>query len=72
MMGEEFVRMALDHIKEKVKNEVHGFGVTRFNPEKSKHLETAKIQIKNIWLDFVNLRGEVYDSNSRIPQIVFL
>ena len=70
MMGEEFVRLIFNHIKEKGQHEVHGFGVTKFNPEKSKHLETAKIQIKNVWLDIVNLRGETYSSNSRIPEIV--
>ena len=37
------------------------------NPEQSKHLETATIQIFGLWLDFVNLRGEEYAEDSRIP-----
>jgi tRNA nucleotidyltransferase (CCA-adding enzyme) len=37
-----------------------GFGVTKLNPEKSKHLETATIRLYDLWIDFVNLRGEVY------------
>ena len=54
----------------RTKAKVSGFGVTRFNPEKSKHLETAKIKINNHWVDFVNLRGEVYDEKTRIPIMV--
>jgi len=69
MMGEEFVKKAVEFIKAKTSEEIHGFGVTKFNPEKSKHLETAKVQIRNIWIDVVNLRGEVYDTDSRIPKI---
>ena len=45
----------------------HGFGVTKFNPDKSKHLETACVRIKDTWIDVVNLRGETYSQNSRIP-----
>lgn len=45
----------------------HGFGVTKFNPDKSKHLETACVKIKDVWIDVVNLRGESYSENSRIP-----
>ena len=44
-----------------------GYGVTKLNPEKSKHLETATIRIYDLWIDFVNLRGEIYDEVSRIP-----
>ena len=49
--------------------EYKGFGVTKFNPEKSKNLEAAKIMVKGIWIDVVNLRGETYSSDSRIPSI---
>ena len=45
----------------------HGFGVTKFNPDKSKHLETACVRIKDTWIDVVNLRGETYSQNSRRP-----
>jgi hypothetical protein len=67
-MGEEFVKLAYEYLKEKTS--VRGFGVTKFNPEKSKHLETAKIQIMDMWIDVVNLRGETYDPDSRIPKMV--
>lgn len=46
-------------------------GIIRKNPEKSKHLETATVHIDNLSVDFVNLRSEVYSSNSRIPEIQF-
>lgn len=68
MMGEQFVTQAYAYLKEKM--DVRGFGVTKLNPEQSKHLETAKIQVKGIWIDVVNLRGETYAQDSRIPTIV--
>lgn len=37
------------------------------NPEQSKHLETARMKIRDIWIDLVNLRSEEYAHNSRIP-----
>ena len=43
MSGEEFVKISYDYLKSN--SSVSGFGVTKFNPEKSKHLETAKIKI---------------------------
>jgi tRNA nucleotidyltransferase (CCA-adding enzyme) len=41
------------------------------NPEQSKHLETATMQLHGLSLDLVNLRSETYSSASRIPQIEF-
>lgn len=41
------------------------------NPEKSKHLETITTKMFGIEVDFVNLRKEVYDENSRNPQMEF-
>jgi tRNA nucleotidyltransferase (CCA-adding enzyme) len=35
--------------------------------EQSKHLETAKVAVLGLDLDFVNLRSEVYAKESRIP-----
>jgi len=32
-------------------------------------LETARVKINDLWIDLVNLRGEIYDQNSRIPTI---
>lgn len=43
------------------------------NPDRSKHLETARTTILGSELDFVNLRTEEYAENSRIPtQVVSL
>ena len=67
-MGEEFVRRAHEYLG--TKTNVRGFGVTKYNPEQSKHLETATIQIMDTWIDVVNLRGESYGKDSRIPEIV--
>ena len=41
------------------------------NPEQSKHLETATIRIGDRWVDFANLRKEVYYNHSRIPKMEF-
>ena len=56
-----------EYMIKKYNEKSHGFGVTKFNPDKSKHLETACVKIKDIWIDVVNLRGETYSSDSRIP-----
>lgn len=40
------------------------------NPDKSKHLETATTNILGLDIDFVNLRSESYNADSRIPQMV--
>ena len=37
--------------------EIHGFGVTKFNPEMSKHLETATLRLFDHAIDLVNLRS---------------
>ncbi|CAL5019147.1 unnamed protein product [Urochloa decumbens] len=37
------------------------------NPDRSKHLETAKMLIFDAEVDFVNLRSEKYSETSRIP-----
>lgn len=41
------------------------FGVVMRNPERSKHLETATMNINGFSLDFVNLRTEQYSHDSR-------
>lgn len=41
------------------------------NPEKSKHLETAVVNMFGLDLDFVNLRKETYADDSRNPQMEF-
>lgn len=67
--GERFAELFHEYLKG-LDLETHGFGVIRKNPEKSKHLETATIQVFDSWIDFVNLRGEEYGEDSRIPNIV--
>ena len=44
-----------------------GAHIIEKNPEKSKQLETAKIDLFGQEIDFVNLRTEIYDPGSRIP-----
>ncbi|KAL5635434.1 hypothetical protein ACGC1H_004281 [Rhizoctonia solani] len=39
------------------------------NPEQSKHLETARMNVLGHEVDFVNLRSETYAEDSRIPEI---
>mmetsp|Transcript_22652 Transcript_22652/g.31600 ORF Transcript_22652/g.31600 Transcript_22652/m.31600 type:complete len:618 (-) Transcript_22652:148-2001(-) len=42
-------------------------GVIQMNPDQSKHLETARLKVRGVWLDLVNLRAEAYAEDSRIP-----
>eukprot|EP00596_Hydrurales_sp_CCMP1899_P008325 CAMPEP_0119046230 /NCGR_PEP_ID=MMETSP1177-20130426/45243_1 /TAXON_ID=2985 /ORGANISM="Ochromonas sp, Strain CCMP1899" /LENGTH=662 /DNA_ID=CAMNT_0007019101 /DNA_START=210 /DNA_END=2195 /DNA_ORIENTATION=- len=46
-------------------------GLIQSNPEKSKHLETATVQLGRLSVDFVNLRTETYADDSRIPVMTF-
>ncbi|EFJ27389.1 hypothetical protein SELMODRAFT_412131 [Selaginella moellendorffii] len=43
------------------------YKVIKSNPERSKHLETTKLEILGGELDVVNLRSETYSNDSRIP-----
>lgn len=47
------------------------YHVVQFNPEKSKHLETATMRLGKFEVDAVQLRTESYTKHSRIPQIAF-
>ncbi|OQR84657.1 tRNA nucleotidyltransferase [Achlya hypogyna] len=51
----------------------HTVGIIKANPEQSKHLETATMQLGSGWIDFVNLRAETYADNEahRIPSMEF-
>lgn len=51
--------------------EVHHVGVIQTNPEQSKHLETARLRVRGLWIDLVNLRSEAYTEDSRIPTMQF-
>lgn len=46
---------------------VSSIGVVGANPEQSKHLQTAIVDILNLKVDFVNMRNEMYAQDSRIP-----
>ena len=67
MMGQQFVIILSDYLKQH-DIESHGFHVIKKDPEKSKHLEAATIFLFDLGLDFVNLRGETYTDDSRIPE----
>ncbi len=45
--------------------------VIHSNPEQSKHLETARMKVNDLWIDLVNLRSETYAEASRIPTMEF-
>ena len=45
--------------------------VIKENPDKSKHLETAKTRIYGFDIDLVNLRKEIYSASSRTPTAEF-
>ena len=65
MMGETFANLIVAHMKSSKSH-----GVVKANPEASKHLETACINVMGFELDLVNLRSEDYSHTSRIPTIV--
>lgn len=46
-------------------------GVIQSNPDQSKHLETARMRVRGVWIDLVNLRSETYAEGSRIPEMTF-
>lgn len=51
--------------------EVHRIAVIETNPEQSKHLETARLNIHSLMIDLVNLRSETYTIHNRIPTVKF-
>ena len=69
-VGAEFAAKVNDYLTRKGE-EVSGVGVIQSNPEQSKHLETATMKVRDVWLDFVNLRSESYADESRIPTMSF-
>ena len=65
-MGFPFASKFAEYLK------TRGIEVTRVTKvesraEQSKHLETAKVAVLGLDLDFVNLRSEEYAEGSRIP-----
>lgn len=67
MSGVSFGNLILEWIKENNINNTT-LSVIKSNPNQSKHLETAIINICGKSIDIVNLRKETY-SDTRIPQI---
>ncbi|XP_066358932.1 tRNA nucleotidyltransferase cca2-like isoform X2 [Miscanthus floridulus] len=66
MTGQNFCEKVNEYSK-LIGEQQRGIGVIQCNPDQSKHLETARMLILDIWIDFVNLRSEQYAENSRIP-----
>ncbi|MBA0866023.1 hypothetical protein Goshw_017325, partial [Gossypium schwendimanii] len=70
MLGSEFVDKVQEYLS--TTGEVaQGLAVIPSNPEQSKHLETARMRLFDLWIDFVNLRCEDYSEDSRIPTMKF-
>lgn len=67
MSGSAFGQLVLDWMREH-NIDTKGMSVVKANPDQSKHLETAMINILGMPIDFVNLRKETY-SDTRIPTI---
>ncbi|KAL1295342.1 putative CCA tRNA nucleotidyltransferase 2 isoform X2 [Arachis ipaensis] len=66
MMGTEFVDKVREYLLS-IGEDAQGVCVIESNPDQSKHLETARMHLFDMWIDFVNLRSEEYTENSRIP-----
>ncbi|KAK3427822.1 hypothetical protein EUGRSUZ_F03976 [Eucalyptus grandis] len=66
MLGSTFVDKVTQYLAS-TGEEAQGQAVIPSNPDQSKHLETARMRLYDIWIDFVNLRSEKYSDNSRIP-----
>ncbi|KAJ0457702.1 putative CCA tRNA nucleotidyltransferase [Helianthus annuus] len=70
MLGREFCEKVNEYLVASGE-ETQGVGVIQSNPDQSKHLETARMRLFDVWIDFVNLRSEDYCENSRIPTMQF-
>ncbi|KAK2645857.1 hypothetical protein Ddye_021052 [Dipteronia dyeriana] len=71
MSGSEFVGKVTKYLPDAGLKPPAGIGYIPKKPEKSKHLETARMKLFGLWIDFVNLRCEEYSENSRIPTMKF-
>ena len=70
MLGKDFAERVNVYLKAHGQ-ETHHVAVIMSNPEQSKHLETARMRIRGLWIDLVNLRSEEYAHHSRIPTMEF-
>ncbi|KAK0577476.1 hypothetical protein LWI29_033443 [Acer saccharum] len=71
MLGSEFADKVTKYLSDTGGKPPAGFGIIPSNPDQSKHLETARMMLFDLWIDFVNLRCEDYSENSRIPTMKF-
>jgi len=69
MSGKDFAEKALAYARMQGVP-AKSVGVIEARPDQSKHLETAVVNLLDESIDFVNLRAEKYDANTRIPQMV--
>ncbi|KAG2428657.1 hypothetical protein HXX76_011362 [Chlamydomonas incerta] len=69
-LGKDFAELVNDFLKSQGREARHT-AVIHSNPDQSKHLETARMKIGEVWLDLVNLRSETYAADSRIPTMTF-
>jgi tRNA nucleotidyltransferase/poly(A) polymerase len=67
MSGEAFAKKLVSYMKDKGIT-TKGYTVVKANPEQSKHLATAMVDVLGFSIDFANLRKETY-AKSRIPTI---
>lgn len=70
MYGKDFAEHVNQYL-EAQGNETRNVAVIQSNPDQSKHLETARMKVQDMWIDLVNLRSESYAAGSRIPTIEF-
>jgi len=70
MLGHEFALYVNKYLSEQNLSLEHVQKIES-NPEKSRHLETAKGFIYGQWIDFINLRTETYCEESRVPNMEF-
>ncbi|KAJ3012882.1 UNVERIFIED_CONTAM: CCA tRNA nucleotidyltransferase, mitochondrial [Siphonaria sp. JEL0065] len=59
------------HLTQTAKMKIGSISKIDSNPDKSKHLETATTKLFGQMIDFVNLRTETYNDDSRIPVMEF-
>ncbi|KAL7596283.1 hypothetical protein Lser_V15G31017 [Lactuca serriola] len=57
MLGREFCEKINKYLVSTCE-ETQGFDVIQSNPDKSKHLETTRMSLFHVWIDFVHLRSE--------------
>lgn len=70
MLGKDFAERVNSYLKAHGQP-THHVAVIMSNPEQSKHLETARMKVRGLWIDLVNLRSEEYAHHSRIPTMEF-